>query len=85
VRRDAQCAGGDDVDVGLGQFSGRGWRLTVQVDGNGMIVFHERHTEREREEYESLLVFDMRAGRCWVGPSFIDSAEGIIEPRFTKR
>jgi hypothetical protein len=49
VRRDAQCAGGDDVDVGLGQFSGRGWRLTVQVDGNGMIVFHERHRERERE------------------------------------
>jgi hypothetical protein len=51
VHRDAQCAGGDDVDVGLGQFSGRGWRLTVQVDGNGMIVFHERHRERKRDRY----------------------------------
>jgi hypothetical protein len=62
VHRDAQCAGGDDVDVGLGQFSGREWRLTVQVDGNGMIVFHERRTERERERE---IQRERNTSRCW--------------------
>lgn len=64
---DAKSTGGEDVEVGLGQFPVSGRRKTIEVLGNAkrrnLIFFHWRETYRERDVV-ALPVFCVRVVSC---------------------